>query len=795
MKRYLLILFTSLSFALTFAQKSFQYTMENKPLTLVLKVIETNFNVTFSYSNEVVKDSYVTIVGDFTLDEIIDKLNAETPFTFEAVRANSYIIYKTKENAFPDDELSLIALDNVFISAYIAQGIDRESSGAINVKTDKLNTLPGMVEPDVMQTVQLLPGIISSNESATDLQIRGGSADQNLVLWDGIKMYHTGHYFGMFSAFNPYVTNSIDVYRSATQSRFGDRVSGIVDIQSKNDIPENIKGGFGFTMTHADALLELPIEQEKLAVIVSARRSYNDWISTFTADNYFDRVFQSTRISTNTNLVQGDEQFRELNNEVTYLDSNLKVLWKPSDKDDISVSALYVKNDLDYAIEDVEDENVSSDQLDLKNQGASLHWKRQWNNKWQHQFQTYISDYNSNYVFNENENSVLTESNRRFNQVKDFGIALETQYKLSDNDNISGGYQFYNTKIDYTLSQLDDIEEDFQDASSNSLNSHNLFVNYEKKWENFILNSGVRSTYLSSLERVYIEPRINSTYSFNKHFKLNASAEVKHQAISQFIEFDAPLPLENTIWTVADNEDNFVIRSKQFTLGFLLNKNNWRIDVEGYYKKLDNLSSYLRGFNNANAANNDVFSKGDGETIGIDILVKKKINDYNTWVSYTLSRTRQQFPEIQDGKFPSLSDKTHSFRWIHQYKWNSLELSLGWQYSSGNPFTRALSIAEDDDNDFFIEYESRNNSRLKSYHRLDASIMYHFDMSKNNNLRGQLGLSFINILNRKNELNKTYQIDEVDNAPDPVTINDLQIQEETNFGLKFTPNIVLRVWF
>jgi len=131
--------------------------------------------------------------------------------------------------------------------------------------------LPGLTEPDVLQSIQLLPGVQSPTETAAGIYIRGGTPDQNLVLWDGIKIYHSGHFFGTISAFNPYITEDVKLYKSGTKARYGNRISGVIDITSDYDIPEKIEGGFGSNMTHADAYLSATIGKSS-AVIISARR-------------------------------------------------------------------------------------------------------------------------------------------------------------------------------------------------------------------------------------------------------------------------------------------------------------------------------------------------------------------------------------------------------------------------------------------------------------------------------------------------------------------------------------------
>ena len=128
----------------------------------------------------------------------------------------------------------------------VTTGFDKiENDGSITVNPDELGILPGLTEPDVLQSLQLLPGISSPTESASDIHIRGGTPDQNLVLWDGIKMYHQGHFFGQISAFNPYITETINVFRSGTSSKYGDRISGVIDIRSSDKVHDSLHIGIG----------------------------------------------------------------------------------------------------------------------------------------------------------------------------------------------------------------------------------------------------------------------------------------------------------------------------------------------------------------------------------------------------------------------------------------------------------------------------------------------------------------------------------------------------------------------
>lgn len=799
---------------------------KNAKLENIMRAIERKFDIDFSYSNASLEGLYYSIKGKYTLAELIQKLNQETLLVFEKVRDRKYIVYrkadkeaaKVEEHIFSysDQETmdKMVTLSEVVISAYLTKGIDRKVNGANSLDPKKIRGVPGHTEPDVLKMIQMLPGITSSNETASNIQVRGGSPDQNLILYDGIKMYHTGHFFGMFSAFNPYIVDKIDVYRSATESKFGDRVSSIIDIKTSNKVPVKAHGSVGTNMTHADASLSLPIIKNKLSIMGSLRRSFNDLFETPTSNKYSNIVFQSTKISADTLKIKDD--YEKQVNSSYYFDTNVKLLWKPTDKDNISIGVLFLENQLDYKLileeEKEEEEEEESDKnnantilmgeyetdfLKIKNYGFNASWNKSWNDKWRHELHLYYSDYAANYEFQKIEEKAIKADVKRFNAVKDLGISTEITYNLSEQGKLSLGYQFYNMKIEYLLSKKQKLESKYFDNSKETLNSHTAYLNYWRRWDDFTINAGVRNNYLSSINKFYVEPRLNLIWKLNKRVNLSLSAEVKNQAASQFVELETPLLLENSVWTVADGKKHFVINSTQFTAGMFFHQNNWQVDIEAYYKRLSHLSSYLRGMNNPNI-NSGLFSEGEGKTVGVDFLIKRKLGNFDTWLSYTFSNTEHLFPKIQKERFSAFSDKTHILKWINMYKWNNLEISIGWNYSTGTPYTKAINVIENKNTsqEYKIAYEKINNSRLKAYHRLDASISYNFLLSKNNNTRAKVGFSLLNIYNQKNEISKTYSIDEEkEKGTSHINLNNVAVEERTVLGLGLTPNIMFRVFF
>ena len=203
-------------------------------------------------------------------------------------------------------------LEEVVIYKFLTTGISKQTDGSIEINSAEFGILPGLIEPDVLQTVQALPGIKSIDETVSDINIRGGTNDQNLILWDGIKMYQSGHFFGLISAFNPYLTDKVSIIKNGTSSQYGDGVSGVIIMETNNEIDPIFHGGAGFNLISGDAFGQVPIG-DKLAIQFSGRRSVTDFLNTATYDEFSDRAFQDTQIkvsnnNSTANIVQ-DENF------------------------------------------------------------------------------------------------------------------------------------------------------------------------------------------------------------------------------------------------------------------------------------------------------------------------------------------------------------------------------------------------------------------------------------------------------------------------------------------------------
>jgi hypothetical protein len=766
------------------AQENASVTYSNTPLSDVISDIEEKFDIKLSFNSELIKNQFVTFQQeDILLFDLFVAIEEQSNIKFSQVSDRYYILKKQSKVNLSETQ----QLDEVVIKEYIISGIYEKDDGSINLSPKDLGILPGLTEPDVLQSIQLLPGVQSPTETASGLYIRGGTPDQNLILWDGIKMYHSGHFFGMLSAFNPYITKEIKLYKGGTKAQYGNRISGVIDIASDNDIPQTTEGGFGFNMTHADLHLKAPLSKST-AILFSARRSFTDAFKTETFKNLSKRVFQDTKISQG-NKVFDDDEVTTTKDLFYFSDLTFKVITEPSDTDKITFSNLFTKNKLDYGFLIEEFNEASTDKLDIKNIGTSLLWDHYYSKSFSHNFNAYYSNFDLNYI---GTNSIIDEFSDQLdkeNRIDDFGISLDFNWKVNASNILGFGYQYSSNKVTYALGFQDSEspEEEYSETNTVTNNSQALYIDYKYvKKDNWFINLGLRSNYVSVLDKFFIEPRLQFEAKLLEHLKFKISAERLHQAVSQVVEFNTQeFGLENQIWVLSDGERIPVLKSTQFTTGFVFSKTGWHIGLEGYYKDIQGLTSFTIGFDNAD----DFFSQGKSKVLGLDLLIKKKINKYRTWLSYSLINNEFTFADINSGNsFPGNFDITHHLNWSHTYEWYRFNVSLGWNIRTGIPYTRALGISETNGG-FVIDYDETNKERLPNYHRLDISTTYKFNISENGKWKGKLGFSLLNIYNKKNTLSRTYE------KRQSVDQNNQELREINKSSLGITPNLVFRIEF
>jgi len=756
------------------AQEQFEF--KNVPLTQIIADLEDRFDIRFSYKSNLLEGQNFTYNKSANLKDFLNAISEEKNIEFIFLGKENVVIKSSFDLAFDANALEEVVL----VTEYLTSGFDQnKKDGSVTLKPNKLGALPGLTDPDVLQSLQLLPGISSPTESASNLHIRGGTPDQNLILYDGIKIYHQGHMFGMISPFNPYIVENVNVFRSGTKAEFGDRIAGVIDINSLNEVPKEVSGGAGANFLHADAFVKVPIQDDKVGLVFSARRSLNDIANLPTFNSFSDKVFQNTKIEfVNDGVIE--EELEVIDDQFRFLDVNAKLIVTPDDFHKISISGLLVDNSLNFANVDFENDGTR-DRLDLINSGISAQWEYNPKGNWNLDATIRYSAFDSEYDFTEIVNGANDEFFNNLNTVCDLGIQVQGGYSFDKNVKAFLGYEFVNYDVSYFFTFNDEGAVQNEDFNSN-LSGHNLYAEGQFKVDDFFLRGGFRVTSYASANKLFFEPRLYADYQVSDAFKLKASAETKNQAISQIVSFEFnELQLAETTWVLFDEEEGVpVLNNQQFTFGFFLDQAGWKLDVEGYYKKVTGLTSFTRGFGSNSTTTEDDFSTGNSTVRGVDVLLKKKIKRFRTWLGYSYSKNDFEFPEVQAGQFPGNFDQTHILSWSGSYKYQQFQFSLGWQFATGRPFTPVIGNAGDD-----IIYGPENASRLASYHKLDFTGFYDFHLDNDHQVKARLGFSVINLYNRDNVIDRRFVLDDDENT----------ILEQANVGLGITPNLVFRVYF
>ncbi len=756
-KPFLLLLILFINIFITSSQN------ENVlPLTEILKKIEKQYNVSFSYADKTVESLNIEKPKDkLKLKEVLEVLRLKTNLEFKLLNQR-FIIIKNKNT----DSILFENLDEISVQGYLTSGISKNNDGSIQLETNKLGILPGLIEPDVLQAINALPGVVSVDESISNLNIRGGTHDQNLILFDGIRMYQSGHFFGLISAFNPHLKYNIKLSKGGSSAKYGESISSIIDMKLPNTITNSFELGIGMNLLNLDVLSTIPLKKN-IELQIAARRSTTDFFNTPTFDQYFKRAFQNSDlqlITNNNSTVTKDENF-------SFYDIYGKLIWDIDDKQQLRFVLLNIENDLTYNesfLNPSRTEELMSE-LNQNNISSGITYLVDWSDRFKVTAQAYFTFYNLSSV---NANIVNQQSFIQENEIQDNGYKVDTDLIVSPNTTWSNGYHFSQIAIS-NLEQVDDPL--FRRFIKQVLVTHSLYSQLNYSGDNFYIKGGLRMNYFEKFNRFSFEPRLAFNYKFHENFKFEFTTDFKSQATSQIIDLQNDfLGIEKRRWVLA-NESTPIITSQQIGMGLFYEKNKWLVSVESYYKKVDNISSRSQGFQNQFQLINDI---GSYEVKGIDLLIHKKFKNFKTWLSYSYSTNDYIFENLNNSKsFPNNVDIRNVISLDGTYNYKNFDIALGFNWHSGRPFTQPNGISPNGNN---INYEAANSSRLNSYLRLDSSINYNFKIGK---AKATAGVSIWNILNRSNVLNTYY---DVDNG---------NVTQIDNISLGFTPNASFRVRF
>jgi len=667
-------------------------------------------------------------------------------------------------------------LKEVEINSILTKGITLTKNNTLNIAPEKLGVLPGLVEPDVLQLIQLLPGIQSVNETISHINIRGGANDQNLLLWNGIKMYHSGHFFGLISAFNPYLTNNVSVVKNGISAQYGDAVSGLIDIQTQDQIQKNTYGGVGANLLNIVGYVHHPFSK-KFALQFSGRKSITDILQTPTFDNYFNRAFQDTKI-TNSGLYEDGELRSQA--DFNFYDFSAKLLYNPSKKHNIRLNALLVSNKLNYAETIIKEQfgETKKSHLSQKNNAIGGEIRSQWMPR----FSTKLKAYLSNYSIKAANHTVLTEQRLlQENDVLETMITAHATLEINNQLSLLTGYDF----SEIGITNYDDVNDPLYIRTiKHVIRNHAFYTefNYSSKNDNLHGSIGGRLNYIEKFGDFKLEPRLNINYKINPNISIYGAGELRSQFSTQTIDLQEDfLGVEKRRWVLTENDEVPLLKSAQGSVGIRYKKHRFLSSIEGFHKKVSNITASNQGFQNQIQYTKAI---GNYTANGIEVFNQYTFPLVNTWLSYTFLQNDYTFDSLLPPNFPSNVDIRHAVFLGSTIDINRFKIGLGLQWRTGKPYTKpdAITPITTDRLLTSISYETPNSSRLPDYMRMDVSCTYDFKVSKN--INGHVAMSLLNAFNQQNTLNQYYQLSDKDEI---VTIKDRAI--------KRTPNVSVRLLF
>jgi len=692
----------------------------------------------------------------------------------------SYIGYKPLDTTFSwSDQLmnldirlfrKIHMLDKIVVKGIRMEMVDlrNDVDFATTIDAVRLIDLPMLAETDIFRTLQLLPGV-SYTENSSGLSIRGGSSDQNLVLFDGQTLYNLSHYYGVVSALNPNVIKDLQIYKGGYDSRFGERVSGIVDITGKSGNQSEPVVYGDVNLLSGNLTAELPIGK-KVTFIGAVRRSYSDIYSTEFASGLFEKNMDwfkgdSSNIVTST---KPSFYFYDYNAKLTYKKSNLETfylsIYGGKDYYRNSYSGISHSNKVNTA-----DNNTWS------NYGISASWLKQWNESFFSNIQAGTSGYDNNssnsttidgsngpsnnHPFLPDTVDTFNTANR--NRLKDLSLSARNTYTISNSNQLNFGLLIRGNNIYYhkDVANIYVFDNSDQTGWTNSAYLQDRITFFDK----LTIKPGFRLSYYNGTQKFYLEPRFSANYKFSDNFSVRIATGRYYQFISQVLA-QQETGYNKNFWVLADKSTHPEVTSNHIIGGFTFEKGKFLFDAEGYFKSYTGLqeyiflSQYLKNsdfpayFNNpppAPAASRpSYYITGTGRSFGMDLMLRFKANDFTSWISYSYGRSFQKFADINYGnEIPGVNDQPYDLSWTNMLtfgKWNFGTVTL---YSTGKPYI---------DGDPDIDFPRSNGEnpliirvykRLPDYFRSDFSVNYNFTIKKT---RLKTGVTLLNIFNTQN---------------------------------------------
>ncbi len=679
-----------------------------------------------------------------------------------------------------------------------ALGLLQDEQAMVIRPNGKLPNLGGTT--DVLRNLQLLPGVTAFNDGSAALQVRGGNAEENLILWDGMLLYGVDHFFGAFSAVNGALVNSVELYKNTFPISYGGRTSSVVMMASHPMTEQQHETQLELSSLLANASTRLKLTKS-MELQLGSRSSLNNLANT----DLFGVLNQEVDLG-NGNLLDLIEESRQIEVQPAYrfYDANVKWSWQASENTYLDINAYRSEDhyDYDYSLNFrtrnqgrlIENTTRFRENSDWVNAAYSLRWQQAWSERWQSELTLGYSSFSIAEItsialtrerLNQSLLSVANE-NTRTNNLEGWHFNWSHELQLDDQQQVSFGVRGTSEAVSVQIA-ADTISLLANDAKEDQLGLYAAYLWKKDKW---LLEAGLHATYYSATRAIYSSPRLQAGYQIHDAWRLKGAVNYYHQFLRRYYH-ENRFGRSFDIWTMADGEQFPVGNSTQGMLGFTFRKGDFLLDAEAYYKHGNGVLEHTTILNQfteeEGVANGNAFyqvSQGTGKVVGLDLLVSQRWSHYTTWLAYTLSRSRRTFSELFRGaSYAAQDDRPHQLQWVNEYQYQRWSLSGVYIFASGRPY---LDLAVSDLANDRRERSVSSLRRIPAYHRVDISARYTCPIEKGE-LYGSLGV--FNLLDHANTLysQRIYSLPEENNR-NVLLGNELQLLGRTvsvAVGVKF----------
>jgi len=730
------------------------------------------FSITLPKGNYEIVISYL---GYKNLDEKIDLNNNIT---------QNYQLAEVLEN-----------LDEVIITENVEKLNISTPQMSVNTLTAKtIKQLPVVLgEPDVIKAITLLPGVSSAGESASGFNVRGGSADQNLILLDEATIYNSSHLFGLFSVFNPDAIKDLKLYKGGIPARYGGRVSSVLDIYQKEGNSNEFHANGGIGLVASRLLAEGPLKKDKGSFLFGGRSSYAHlFLPLFNLDNvayFYDlNTKLSYKLNGRNNIYLSGYFGRDVFSiadsfENTYGNTVLNFRWNHLFSDKLFSNLSLIYSDYYYGLKlNFVEFNWNSG---IQNFNVKYDFKHYLSNK----FKLFYGLNSIYYKFNPGkiEPSSSTSGINPYKLIDKYAfenaLYFDVEQKLSDRLQLSYGFRFS------SFLRLGQDELNIYDNNQAVVFNQELQI-YQKA-EPTRTETFKRSHVIKTFNN--LEPRLSLAYQLNN----NTSIKVSYNRLSQYLHLlsntSSPTPLD--VWAPSGKYIKPQLLD-QVAVGYFKNFTNdmYSLEVESFYKTIKNRIDYIDGADLiANDAIEQVILNGKAKAYGLELLLRKNQGKLKGWLAYTLSKSQQQTPGrtsaelgINNGNwYYTPYDKTHDISVTGNYqlsdKW---ELNSNFLFQTGQPTT--YPVGQYQYNGITIaSFSDRNSSRLPAYHRLDISLNYTPKPHKKKGYQSYWVFSIYNVYNRKNANSITFRENRNTGANEAIRLSIFGAIPSVSYNFKF----------